>query len=237
MDWQQERDAKRLADIQAEAFFKKQRESQERPGRSKGGCGTVVLVILGVVIYGAVKDHGNSNKTTPNAPSAAVSIAQPATPAFPYQGADALSPDRLPQPARGSSVREYGTLPAPPSAPSKQDMQSALVGQTPRSTMPIGEPGAQLPVATDTAAEPVATTDPRYPPQAMRERHAGTVQVLIFVGSDGSVTNAVVQSSSGYPELDRSAIEAVHRWRFRPAYSQGRTVASEVMLPIHFSLN
>lgn len=53
-----------------------------------------------------------------------------------------------------------------------------------------------------------------YPMQSMRAGHQGIVVVLLDVASDGSVAKDSLYRSSGYSELDRSALEAVRKWHF-----------------------
>ena len=78
---------------------------------------------------------------------------------------------------------------------------------------------------------------PRYPPQAMRQRHEGTVTLLVLVGVDGSVKDVKVEKSSGYRELDRAAMDAVRRWRFNPEKKNGKVVEGYARVPVNFSLN
>lgn len=53
----------------------------------------------------------------------------------------------------------------------------------------------------------------------------GEVRLDVHVGSDGAVLDVRLRRSSGSPELDRSAVETVRRWRFKPATVDGRSVA------------
>jgi len=78
---------------------------------------------------------------------------------------------------------------------------------------------------------------PRYPPQAIRQRHEGVVVLLILVGVDGSVKNVTVDKSSGYRELDRAAMEAARRWRFNPTIKNGQKVEGYARVPVNFNLN
>jgi protein TonB len=56
---------------------------------------------------------------------------------------------------------------------------------------------------------------PDYPPRARRQGWQGTVDIALAVGGDGSVTEARVARSSGYPALDEVALDAARRSRFR----------------------
>ncbi|MCC6764572.1 MAG: energy transducer TonB [Deltaproteobacteria bacterium] len=56
---------------------------------------------------------------------------------------------------------------------------------------------------------------PDYPPRARRQGWQGTVDVALAIGGDGSVTEARVGRSSGYPALDEVALGVARRSRFR----------------------
>jgi protein TonB len=77
---------------------------------------------------------------------------------------------------------------------------------------------------------------PRYPPLARRRGWQGRVLVEVVVLEDGTVESLTVHTSSGYTLLDKSAVQAVQGWRFRPARREGVAVASRVLVPIHFTL-
>ena len=78
---------------------------------------------------------------------------------------------------------------------------------------------------------------PRYPPQAIRQRHEGTVTLLILVGTDGSVKDVKVDKSSGFRELDRAAMDAARKWRFNPTVRNGQKVEGYARVPVNFNLN
>jgi len=48
--------------------------------------------------------------------------------------------------------------------------------------------------------------------------------------------NVTVAASSQSRDLDRAALDAVRRWRFRPAQRDGQPVAGTVVVPIEFKL-
>lgn len=78
---------------------------------------------------------------------------------------------------------------------------------------------------------------PRYPAQAIRQRHEGTVVLLVLVGVDGSVKDIKVDKSSGYRELDRAAIKAARGWRFNPGMRGSTPYEGWARIPIDFNLN
>jgi periplasmic protein TonB len=75
---------------------------------------------------------------------------------------------------------------------------------------------------------------PEYPRDSATHGEHGTVVVLIHITSAGTAAGADVVRSSGYALLDRSAREAVLRWRFLPAVKDGQPVASDMQIGFIF---
>jgi iron complex outermembrane receptor protein len=89
--------------------------------------------------------------------------------------------------------------------------------------------------AAEPHLEPPAVVEqhqPEYPPAALT-RLTGDVGVTVTIDASGSVTGTEL-SRSVEPELDRAALEAASRWRFRPARRDGAAIPSRVQLVFHF---
>lgn len=56
------------------------------------------------------------------------------------------------------------------------------------------------------------------------------------IEADGRVGSTSLLHSTGHAVLDRSALEAVKKWRFRPRQENGQAVASFLDVPVNFSL-
>jgi TonB family protein len=98
-----------------------------------------------------------------------------------------------------------------------------------------GSGGGGLQVAhADYGASPT----PAYPSRSRQRAEEGTVTLHILIAADGSVARIEIAQSSGFDDLDRSALETVRqRWRFVPARrSDGHPVESWVLVPIRFAL-
>ena len=87
-----------------------------------------------------------------------------------------------------------------------------------------------------TNVKPLKTERPLYPRMAREQGWQGEVLLRARINADGTVKNATVQKSSGFPILDDSAIQAVKIWSFRPAKNGEFPVPSTVDLPIRFDL-
>ena len=84
------------------------------------------------------------------------------------------------------------------------------------------------PVATNRAA-------PVYPFEAKRLGYSGTVVLRFIVDSRGDVSDVEVVGSD-HGELNRAAVDAMLRWRFRPGMKNGRRVSTRMEMPMVFSL-
>ena len=78
---------------------------------------------------------------------------------------------------------------------------------------------------------------PRYPPNLLRQRKAGRVIVRAMVDENGSVGDVSIKESSGFSEMDRAAMNAIKRWRFKPAIKGGRKVRAPVVQPFNFKVS
>ncbi len=98
-------------------------------------------------------------------------------------------------------------------------------------------PAAKPKPAVFSQASVRSTSRPSYPESARRKGIQGTTNVRLSLDSSGKVTTAAISKSSGNSALDASALKAARRWKFRPATSGGRPVASKIVVPISFRLN
>lgn len=77
--------------------------------------------------------------------------------------------------------------------------------------------------------------DPEYSDEARKARLEGTVVLWMIVGTDGAAHDIRVKSPLG-KGLDEKAIEAVKRWKFKPATKDGQPVAVMVNVEVSFRL-
>ncbi|MUV14773.1 TonB family protein [Lysobacter sp. HX-5-24] len=159
-----------------------------------------------------------------------------------------------PAPVRATADRpDFAPLPAPMAgnadgASGMEEPDEEALAERPRleeaprrEAPPAPAPVAPAPTAPPAMADsaspsPISRPPPRYPSRALRMRETGTVRVLVAVGADGVPTDVSVESSSQSRDLDRAALEAVRKWRFRPAQRGGQPVAGSVVVPIEFRL-
>lgn len=81
----------------------------------------------------------------------------------------------------------------------------------------------------------VRMAKPRYPDEAKRLGKEGIVVMKLSLDETGAVYDVEILQGAGFG-MDEASREAVMLSRFRPASVQGRPVASQAILPIHFKL-
>ncbi len=77
---------------------------------------------------------------------------------------------------------------------------------------------------------------PPYPRELLLQGVEGTVQVRVTIDRRGQVTETALHRSSGYPEMDASALQTVRRWTFQPARRGNVAVATSVIVPVEFTI-
>jgi TonB family protein len=130
--------------------------------------------------------------------------------------------------------------PAPqPARPKLQEIQQPLLAPT-IADIPIEQPETPVPeavvvdIASGATADPGLTAGgdsgrsdgggivllqrvlPIYPRAAARRGEQGVTGVLIHLAQNGRVDDVKLERSSGYPLLDKAALDAFRRWRFAP---------------------
>jgi len=85
------------------------------------------------------------------------------------------------------------------------------------------------------APSPTYKPDPDYTPQAKNAKLQGNVTLYVEIDSFGHPQNIKVLRGLGLG-LDEKAVEAVRKWRFRPAYKDGNPVTVSAQIEVHFRL-
>ncbi len=84
--------------------------------------------------------------------------------------------------------------------------------------------------------EVIRKVEPEYPKDLRKKGIEGQVILKVKVDTTGKVEEVLVARSSGYREMDSSAIKAVKEWVFKPAETDGVKVTSWVTIPFMFRL-
>lgn len=112
----------------------------------------------------------------------------------------------------------------------------------PAETSPVSSPppaaakptGPRVVRSTPVAAEAIKRVQPAYPPLARAQNVSGTVEVEADINEEGDVVR--VKAVAGPILLRAAAEEALLKWKFRPASTNGIDVASKARVKMTFSI-
>ncbi len=82
---------------------------------------------------------------------------------------------------------------------------------------------------------PIYKPEPEYSEEARKAKYSGTVLLSLVIDEHGNTRDIHVVRPLGLG-LDEKAIEAVAKWRFRPAMKGGRPVAVQAQVEVNFRL-
>ncbi|MEX1114302.1 MAG: TonB family protein [Akkermansiaceae bacterium] len=88
----------------------------------------------------------------------------------------------------------------------------------------------------DTPPVPVNRLPPQYPGSLLKKGIGGKVIVTCVIDADGNVASTRIKQSSGQPELDKAALNAVSRWKFKPAKRAGKSFKATCNIPFTFEV-
>ena len=74
---------------------------------------------------------------------------------------------------------------------------------------------------------------PAYPNELRRAKVEGSVTVAFVVDESGRVEDPRVEKSS-HPEFEKSALEAIRKWKFKPGKKEGQAVRSYLVQTFRF---
>ncbi len=120
----------------------------------------------------------------------------------------------------GEEAKNIGTQGTP--APKTSTSTSAGAEGGKKSAQPKG-------IMSEKDVTIIHREQPAYPLISRKRKEQGTVTVLLEVSS-GKVSDAKVESSSGSPRLDESAVKALRAWRF------SQELTGTVRIPVVFTL-
>jgi len=99
------------------------------------------------------------------------------------------------------------------------------------------EPSMSSPVAKNLRDRDVFfNPKPIYPLLSRRMREQGAVHLKLCIDGRGHVESVSLAKSSGYQNLDRSAMEGVRDWKFSALESKDLVISHCYHLPVHFRL-
>lgn len=146
----------------------------------------------------------------------------------------------LPEPLAAAA----GSSDMPDARPAAPPEETPTLVETTPAPAPMVE-GVPAPGSAPTTAGPVAndrpmpiagqSPPPTYPPAALRRGESGSVVLRVEVDATGRPYGVALVQRSGSRDLDRAATEAVRRWKFTPAMSNGQAVPGTIEVPFDFT--
>jgi len=138
----------------------------------------------------------------------------------PVQARAATGPREIPAEKAARNVAGVGKTELEGGETSPIGRENTEAGQSLQSSVPL--------LITDDLV--VKKIMPVYPLIARRRGQEGRVLLRVALSADGSVENIMVEESSGFDPLDKSALQAVNHWLF------SRDAPKTVLVPVTFRL-
>ncbi len=181
--------------------------------------GVGVLLFVVVWLTGRDKEFFRADDPATQTPQETAQV-EPLPEPLPAAAGSSDMPDAKPAPVQEEAPKLVETAPPPPAS----------------TEPPPAGPGSAAPATGNSQPMPVAgqSPPPTYPAAALRRGESGSVVVRVDVDATGYANNITVIQRSGSRELDRAATDAVRRWRFSPAMSNGQPVPGSIEVPFDF---
>lgn len=153
------------------------------------------------------------------------------------------------QAQQAAQAAQAAPPPVAAAPPPTQPARPAATETPPPTQPPVQQPPTQVAsaapppsVATTTAPQNrdfqvVRRVNPTYPPQALRQRTAGWVELSFTVTESGDVTDVEVVNANPRRVFDREASRALSQWKFNPRIENGRPVAAKARQRLEFNLD
>lgn len=88
----------------------------------------------------------------------------------------------------------------------------------------------------DEPPAPTKTAKPEYPYELKRDGVEGLVAVTCVIDESGNVLSASIRKAS-HPAFEKPSLEAIQKWKFKPAKKDGKEVKARVTIPFRFNVN
>jgi len=158
-----------------------------------------------------------------------------------------LKPKPLPEPPpKPQLVQPQPTKPLQTSAP-QMDMPNIDIpiasprlsanlsqGTAVSKAIPSGNTGLGQP---SSGLIPIVTSKPRYPLRAQSRNIEGWVVVEFTITPTGAVIDPKVADAKPKGIFDRSATNAISKWKFKPKIENGRPVAQRAVQRLEFNID
>lgn len=147
--------------------------------------------------------------------------------------APAVAPQPAPAPL---AIAPSATAPAPSAAaPTAAAAAPASANTGSTANAPPAPPAPPKVVQPSSDADYLDNPTPSRSTLSRRLGEQGTLVLRILVGTDGKAQKIELQKSSGFDRLDRSAMDTLRNWRYKPGTRGGVPEAMWVDIPVTFA--
>ena len=156
-------------------------------------------------------------------------------PALPVENIDSAHTDEAAEsPAMTAAATPVKTRTTPPTESKKL---KAFTEQSEKIPAAAPHPGTSYKKADYQKPRLLEEILPRYPLPARRQGKEGTTELQAWIKSSGRVDRVEILISSGHLALDRAALKAVKKARFKAAEMDSIAVEGSVTISIRFQLD
>ena len=111
-----------------------------------------------------------------------------------------------------------------------------------KTALPATTSGPMLKSAPQADPKSVSTVGcevpaPDYPRRARRLQEEGQVLVRLVIAANGTLSNSTIARSSGFDDLDQSALAAVSRAHCQPYIENGQAISVMTIQPVNFKIS
>jgi protein TonB len=168
-------------------------------------------------------------------PAKVMAIAPPEPPKLQPKAKPKAVAKPRPKPETPQLLSSQSPAPTPFVAPPPPEPKPEPVHEAPApAPTPAPAPAPIVPPRLD--ASYLRNPSPVYPRPSRDMGEQGRVMLRVLVSTDGAAEKVEVDQSSGYERLDRSALDAVRKWKFVPARQGNTPIAQWYRVPVQFSL-
>ena len=149
---------------------------------------------------------------------------------------DAALADRMPAGApEGAGLADVrGSTRTPETPSSAPEAAAPASGPASAAKLRLDDEEERAREPFDTPPKPVDLVSPQYPSALKDQGTGGEVTVAFTVDTSGRVQDVEVREASN-PEFGEAALEAVRRWRFKPAMRDGEPVEVRIAQKLTFN--
>jgi len=207
--------------------------SQEK-NAGKNFTGIAIVIVLHVIVaYGLITGLGKRMVTKMLEPVETKIIEEVKPPPPPDVPPPPPPPEmKAPPPPFIPPVEVQVQTPPPPqnviANTTQQKPATTEINRTPPAPQAPPAPAAapKGPARTAAVVDFNTCSKPEYPKSSLRNEETGVSTILFKIAADGSVQGASIQKSSGFRDLDKAAMSALSKCRFKAATENGQAVES-----------